>query len=81
MDCLGSCAVASVVAVARRDGSTGRTGPAVWLGGLEQPDRADGLAQWVRDGGPTRVDRPGDGLPVVLAEAVVGHGPGVTMPR
>lgn len=75
VDCLGACAVASVAAVARRDGATGRTGRAVWLGGLEQPDRADGLQQWIRAGGPARMDHPGNDLPSPLVAAVIDQGP------
>lgn len=75
VDCLGVCAVAAVAAVARRDGATGRTGRAVWLGGLEQPARADGLQRWMRAGGPAHMDHPSTDLPSPLEAAVIGHGP------
>lgn len=80
-NCIGPCSLASLVAVARRDGSTGRTGPTVWLGGMEERARADVLRQWIGIGGPARIDRPSADLPAALRAAMVGLGPGHRMTR
>lgn len=75
--CLGPCSLASVAAIAHRDGATGHVGRPVWLAGMEQLPRAAGLQRWVVDGGPTCRDRPDAEVPGSLAEAAVGVGPGL----
>lgn len=78
-ECLGPCSLASVAAVAHRDGHTGHTGCTVWISGIEQRTRADALRQWVLAGGPCRLDRPDADLPTSLTEATIGVGPAATV--
>ncbi|MEX5237699.1 hypothetical protein [Kocuria arenosa] len=73
--CMGRCEMASLVAVARRDGPSGRVGPTVWLSGLEEERRAQALNRWVAAGGPQRIHQPEHGAPELLREAVSGFGP------
>lgn len=73
-DCLGACALASVAAVAHRDGATGRPGLAVWFTGVQEDRRAAALVDWVAAGGPGPGIDPDAGLPAPLAEAVTGIG-------
>lgn len=73
-ECLGPCALASVAAIAHRDGHSGHTGRSVWITGIEQRARADALRQWVIAGGPCRLDRPEADLPPSLVETAVGVG-------
>ncbi|WP_146069513.1 hypothetical protein [Cryobacterium sp. Y11] len=73
-ECLGACARGAVAAVARRDGSTGMTGPSVWLGGLDQPVALDALLGWIASGGPVRIHAPADDIPAALYSAVLGTG-------
>lgn len=73
--CMGRCEMASLVAIARRDGSSGRVGPTVWLSGLEEAHRAEALSRWVASGGPQRIHQPEHGAPQPLQDAVSGFGP------
>ncbi|WP_130179036.1 hypothetical protein [Cryobacterium sp. SO1] len=73
-ECLGACATGAVAAVARRNGATGKTGPSVWLGGMDQPAALDALVDWIASGGPTRLDTPAESVPAVLLDAVLGIG-------
>ncbi|WP_188538051.1 hypothetical protein [Kocuria dechangensis] len=73
--CLGRCEMASLAAVARRDGPSGRVGPTVWLSGLEDECRAEALTAWIASGGPQRLHQPDHGLPRSLGAAVSGYGP------
>ena len=73
--CMGRCEMASLVAVARRDGPSGRVGPTVWLSGLEEAHRAEALNRWIASGGPQRIHQPEHGAPQPLEEAVRGFGP------
>jgi len=73
-ECLGACANGAVAAVARRDGSTGKTGPTVWLGGMDQPDTLDALLTWIASGGPTLIDVPAENVPPALHDSVLGIG-------
>ncbi len=73
--CMGRCDMASLVAVARRDGPSGQVGPTVWLSGLEDADRAEALHRWVAAGGPERIHQPAHGAPGGLQDAVIGFGP------
>lgn len=75
--CMGPCALASVAAIAHRDGATGHVGAPVWLTGMERADRAAALRQWVVSGGPSCRDRPDTEVPGALAAAAVGVGPGL----
>ncbi|EMY35116.1 hypothetical protein D477_006011 [Arthrobacter crystallopoietes BAB-32] len=68
--CVRACALAPVAAVARSSG-TGRLGPAVWLAGIDDPQRSLGLQRWIRAGGPDDGSRPQKNLPPVLAGAVI----------
>ena len=72
-ECLGACANGAVAAVARRDGSTGTTGPAIWLGGMDQPDALDALLSWITSGGPLG-DVPAENVPPALQDSVLGIG-------
>jgi hypothetical protein len=72
--CLGACASGAVAAIARRDGSTGITGPSVWLGGVDNPTVLDALLGWIRTGGPPRTELPVDDVPETLTDAVLGVG-------
>lgn len=72
--CLGACASGAVAAVARRDGSTGTTGPSVWLGGVDQPSVLTALLGWLRSGGPPSTDLLVNVVPATLQEAVLGVG-------
>ncbi len=73
-DCLGACASGAVAAVARRDGATGKTGPSVWLGGMDQPAALDAFLSWLSAGGPLRTDEPIGVVPPELHSAVLGVG-------
>ena len=73
-ECLGACASGAVAAVARRNGSTGMTGPSVWLGGMDQPAVLDALLSWLASGGPARIDEPVESVPPVLHRAILGIG-------
>ncbi len=79
--CMGRCEMASLAAVARRDGPSGRAGPTVWLSGLEDEHRAQALNRWVASGGPQRIHQPEHGAPELLREAVSGFGPPPTVSR
>lgn len=79
--CMGRCEMASLVAVARRDGPSGQVGPTVWLSGLEDTDRAEALNRWVASGGPQRIHQPEHGAPESLRDAVSGFGPPPTVSR
>lgn len=72
---MGRCEMASLVAIARRDGPSGRVGPTVWLSGLEEAHRAEALSRWVASGGPQRIHQPEHGAPQPLQDAVSGFGP------
>lgn len=74
-DCVGACALAAVAAVAHRDGRDGSIGSAVWLTGVQEPERAAALADWVGAGGPGPGTRPDVGVPGDLVDAVAGLGP------
>ncbi|GAA1750208.1 hypothetical protein [Kocuria aegyptia] len=79
--CLGRCEMASLVAVARRDGPSGQVGPTVWLSGLEEPHRVEALSRWIASGGPQRIHQPEHGAPEPLQDAVSGFGPPPTVSR
>lgn len=79
--CMGRCEMASLVAVARRDGPSGQVGPTVWLSGLEDAARAKALSHWIASGGPQRLHQPEHGAPRPLEEAVIGFGPPPTFSR
>jgi hypothetical protein len=70
--CVGACALGAVAAVAHRYGEPTRVGAAVWLTGVQEPDRAAALVAWVRSGGPG--PGPDAGPPESLAGAVAGLG-------
>ncbi|MCF6507625.1 hypothetical protein E9549_09430 [Blastococcus sp. MG754426] len=72
--CLGPCGLASVAAVAHRDGSGGCSGPTVWLAGVHEEERAAALAAWVREGGPGASGEPDAGMPATLVPAAAGLG-------
>jgi len=72
--CLGNCASGAVAAVARRDGTTGVTGPSVWLGGVDQPAVLDVLLSWIESGGTPGIATADDTLPLALLNAVIGIG-------
>lgn len=69
--CLGPCHLASLAVVARRDGSTGTSGPGVWIWGIDRPARADALRDWVVAGGPACQHDPTSDLPSDLTGAAV----------
>lgn len=69
--CPGPCALAAVAAVARRDGASGRAGPALWLAGVEAADRSSALAVWITKGGPAPGPDPTLDLPSDLRAALV----------
>lgn len=69
--CPGACALACVAVVARRDGTSGRAGRALWLAGVEAPDRSAALADWVVRGGPAAGADPAISLPPDLRAALV----------
>jgi hypothetical protein len=78
--CLGECARGAVAAVARRDGTSGTTGPSVWLGGMDQPETLSALLHWIRAGGPPLIESPAADLPADLHEAMLGIGRPIRMP-
>lgn len=69
-DCLGPCHLAAVALVAHRDPETDSCGPGLWLTGIDNPERASALRQWVLERGPAGPDAS-PLLPRALAEAVV----------
>ena len=73
-ECLGACASGAVAALARRDGTTGKTGPSVWFGGMEQKEALDALLSWISAGGPARTDEPAVSVPPERHSAVLGIG-------
>jgi (2Fe-2S) ferredoxin len=73
-ECLGVCARGAVAAVARRDGSTGVTGPSVWLSEMDQPAALAALLGWLASGGPARIDEPAESVPPVLHSSILGIG-------
>ncbi|TFC96766.1 MULTISPECIES: hypothetical protein [Cryobacterium] len=73
-ECLGACAHGAVAAVARRDGTTGMTGPALWLGGMDHPDTLIALLSWIASGGPPPIDMPAGDVPPALHGAILGIG-------
>jgi len=77
--CVQACALAPVAAVARR-GGTDQLGPAVWLAGLDNPERSRSLQDWIRAGGPSG-SRPQQDLPAGLTGAVLAVAPPTTMSR
>lgn len=79
--CMGRCEMASLVAVARRDGPSGQVGPTVWLSGLEEAHRAEALSRWIASGGPQQIHQPEHGAPQPLQDAVRGFGPPPTVSR
>ena len=77
--CFGPCALASIAAVAHRYGHTGACGRTLWLSGVQQPDRATALLEWIGSGGPPGTDAPDADVPAALLDAVVGLGPPVRL--
>lgn len=73
--CLGRCELASIAAVARRDGSSKQIGPLAWFSGLEDQSRFQALQEWLRAGGPQQILQPGRILPPALREATCGTTP------
>ncbi|MGY1814569.1 hypothetical protein [Blastococcus sp. SYSU D00820] len=71
--CLGRCSLGALAGIAHRDGATGLVSPTLWLAGMQEPDRAVGLARWLATGGPPA--DPRRGVPVGLRPAVAGIGP------
>ncbi|MHA7276770.1 hypothetical protein [Arthrobacter sp. HLT1-21] len=69
--CLQQCANGAVAAVAIRASKSSRTGPSVWLGGLESPGHLQALGAWVEGWSP---QGRSSALPEELAEAVLGTG-------
>ena len=72
--CMGACASGSVAAVARRNGATGRTGPSVWLCGVDHPAVLGALLSWIKSGGTAGMAKKDETLPFVLQNAVIGIG-------
>lgn len=70
--CLGRCELASVAAVARRDGPSGQIGPLAWFTGLEQEKHFRALQAWILAGGPQQILQPARVLPPTLAKARCG---------
>ncbi|WP_409330200.1 hypothetical protein [Trujillonella humicola] len=70
--CLGRCSLGALAGVAHR-APDGATSPALWLGGIEAPERAAALSRWVAGVGPTT--DPCRDVPAELREAVAGIGP------
>lgn len=58
-DCLDACERANVIVVQPSPEGRRAGGRPVWLGLVNDPDAADDIAQWVRDGGPGLADPPG----------------------
>ena len=77
--CFGPCALASVAAVAHRDGGSAGCGRTLWLSGVQQPDRAAALLEWISSGGPSDTAAPDTAVPAPLRDAVVGLGPPVRL--
>ena len=71
--CLGRCAVGALAGVAHRAPGSGAVSPALWLSGMEAPDRTAALCRWV--GGPAPIPDPCRDVPADLRDAVVGIGP------
>lgn len=70
--CLGRCELASIAAVARRDGPSKRIGPLAWFSGLEDESRFRALQEWLRAGGPQQILQPDRVLPPGLRDAACG---------
>ncbi|WP_159803649.1 hypothetical protein [Arthrobacter zhaoguopingii] len=73
--CLQQCARGAVAAVALRTSPADRTGPSLWLGGLDAAGHLESLAHWVERWEPTA----GPGLPEELRGTELGIGPPIRL--
>lgn len=80
-DCLGPCHLGAVAVIARRHGNTGKSGPSLWLSGVEQAPRGEALRCWVAAGGPAATGDPTATVPAALSEAVIAQGPRLAAPQ
>ena len=71
--CLGRCSLGALAGVAHRDGGGAGVSPALWLSGVEAPERSAALCRWISDGGPS--GDPRKRVPDDLRGAVAGLGP------
>jgi hypothetical protein len=57
--CLDACEHANVIVVQPSSAGRAAGGRPVWLGLVNDPDAADDIATWIREGGPGLADPPG----------------------
>jgi hypothetical protein len=70
--CLGRCSLGALAGVAHRDGG-GAMSPALWLSGIQAPERTAALRRWLTGSGPGA--DPCRAVPADLRTAVAGVGP------